>query len=259
MPLKTAAKAGSVKKTYIKRYTVHYYEVDFRGKALPLSLINYLQDAAGDHAARLGFSVLDLMKRNLTWLLSRYHVRVQRYPEVGETVAVTTWPSGTQGIFALRDFRAVDGKNETLAVATSSWVLWNITAKKPASLEENLPDRIALHRRALEDDFASLPPCVEPADATSFRVGIQDIDFNNHVNHASYILWALESPPEAVLRSRAPFEIEVAYRAEAFYGDEILAKIRTGEKGPDTVFLHGLYQKSRGTELARLRTLWRPV
>jgi hypothetical protein len=31
-----------------------------------LTLFNYMQDAAGEHSARLGLSVLDLFKRNLT-------------------------------------------------------------------------------------------------------------------------------------------------------------------------------------------------
>lgn len=240
-----------------KNYDIRYHEADFRGRALPLTLINDLQDAAGEHAAALGFSVLALKKKNMTWLLSRYHVKVLRYPAFGETMTVSTWPSGRQGIFALRDFEAVDGRGRPVLAATSSWILWNLASRQPARLEENLPDRFTVERRALADDFAPLPPCDTPGRVMTFRVWMQDIDFNNHANHASYILWALETPPEDVLRSWVPVDIEVAYRAEAFYGDEVASRLQAVAGVPEATFIHSLVHASKGTELARLRTVWR--
>jgi medium-chain acyl-[acyl-carrier-protein] hydrolase len=243
-------------KTYSTTFLVHTYEVDFRAKALPLTLLNYLQDAAGEHAALLGFSVLDLLKRDLTWLLSRYHVRVLRYPAFGETITITTWPSGKQGIFALRDFEITDIGGRTIGTATSSWVLWNIKLRQPARLEENLPDRVALDKRAVPDEFPALPACPPGGRELGFRVEMQDIDFNNHVNHPVYIQWALETAPEPVLRSLSPASIEVAYKGEALYGDEVVSRIFHVEEGPRPVFLHGIYHKAKGTELTRLRTTW---
>jgi medium-chain acyl-[acyl-carrier-protein] hydrolase len=246
-------------KTYTANYFVHTYEVDFRARALPLTLLNYLQDAAGEHATRLGFSVLELLKRNLTWLLSRYHIRVRRYPSFGETVAVTTWPSGKQGIFALRDFEIADADGRIIGEATSSWVLWNLKLRQPARLEENLPDRAALDKRAVADDFGPLPACPVGGRELPFRVEMQDIDFNNHVNHPIYIQWALEAAPESVLRTLVPVEIEVAYKGEALYGEEVISRIHPAEEGPRPVFLHGICHREKGTELTRIRTAWGPL
>jgi acyl-ACP thioesterase len=245
-------------KTCTTKFLVHTYEVDFRARALPLTLLNYLQDAAGEHATRLGFSVLEIMKRNLTWFLSRYHIRVRRYPSFGETIAVTTWPSGKQGIFALRDFEIADADGRIIGEATSSWVLWNLKLRQPARLEENLPDRVALEKRALADAFGPLPACPAGGRELPFRVEMQDIDFNNHVNHPVYVQWALETAPESVLRTLAPVEIEVAYKGEALYGEEVVSRIHPAEEGPRPVFLHGIYHREKGTELTRLRTTWGP-
>lgn len=242
-------------KIYTKKFKIHTYEVDFRTKALPLSLLNYLQDAAGDHAALLGFSLPDLMPKDLTWMLSRYHIKVSRYPGLDESIVVSTWPSGKQGIFALRDFEAADEKGELIIAATSSWVLWNVKTKKPARLEENLPGRFALEKRAIPDDFSPLPPCSPSDRELSFRVGMQDIDFNNHVNHAVYIQWALETVPEDVLRTARPMDIEADYKGEAFYGDEVVSKIRRTGDESGSIFLHGIFHKT-GAELTRLRTAW---
>lgn len=243
-------------KIFVKPFHVYTYEVDHRGKALPGSLLNYLQDTAGDHAARLGFSILELLKKRMTWLLSRYHVRIFRYPGLGEDISISTWPSGRQGLFALRDFEIMDRQGKVLAAATSSWILWNISAKQPARLEENLPDSATLERRALQDDFPALPACESAEWELFFRVDMQDIDFNNHVNHAVTIQWALEAPPERILRSARPVDIEVAYKGEALYGDEVVSRARMLGGDPGPAFCHGIFHKDRGTELARLRTVW---
>lgn len=247
-----------MEKMYTKKFLVHTYEVDFRARALPVTLLNYLQDAAGNHAALLGYSVLDLLKINKTWLLSRYHIRVHRYPEMGEGVTVTTWPSGTQGIFALRDFEMADGNGKLIAAATSSWVLWDIPAKQPDRLDKRLRSEFVFEKRAIDDPFGSLPTLPAADRELDFRVEMKDIDFNNHVNYAVYVQWALETVPEGVQRSCVTAEIEVSYRAEAFYGNDIVSHLKKGdtEAGAGTTFLHSIYHKSKGTELARLRTIW---
>jgi acyl-ACP thioesterase len=250
-----------MEKIYTKKFLVHIYEVDFRGRARPGTLLNYLQDAAGDHAALLGFSLFDLLKINKTWLLSRYHIRIERYPEIGEEVTVTTWPSGTQRIFALRDFEMADGKGKLVAAATSSWVLWDIPAKQPDRLDERLRSEFVFEKRAIDDHFEPLPALPAPGTPDrelDFRVEMQDIDFNNHLTYDVYIQWALETVPEGMQRSCIPAEIEVSYRAEAFYGDDIVSRLKKGDTdaGAGTTFLHGIYHKSKGTELARLRTVW---
>jgi len=243
-------------KIFTKTFHVYTYEVDHRGKALPLSLLNYLQDTAGDHAAVLGFSIHDLLKKGLTWILSRYHIRIVRYPALAADIAVSTWPSGKQGLFALRDFEITDAGGGLLAAATSSWILWNLRTKQPARLDENLPDDVTVDKRALPDDFEALPSIGTADRELSFRVEMQDINFNNHVNHAVYIQWALETPPAGILRTARPVDIEAAYKGEAFYGDEVVSKARTIGSGSAPVFLHGLFHKDKGIELTRLRTAW---
>jgi medium-chain acyl-[acyl-carrier-protein] hydrolase len=246
-------------KIFTKKFRIESYEVDFRGKALPVSLLNYLQDAAADHSGLLGYSLFELLKENRTWLLSRYHLKIFRHPALGESVTVSTWPSGAKGIFALRDYEIIDEKAALIAAATSSWVLWHLAAKQASRLDERLAGRFVLERRAIDDPFSPLPP-VERADRElSFRAEIQDININRHVNYAAYIQWALETAPENILWTHVLSEIEVDYRAEAFYADEVVSKIQAIADMPSPAFRHGIFHKDKGGELARLRTAWVPV
>ena len=39
-----------------KQFRIRSYEVDFRGRVSPVAILNYLQDAAAEHAHRQGAS-----------------------------------------------------------------------------------------------------------------------------------------------------------------------------------------------------------
>lgn len=241
---------------FSKDYAVHSYETDARGLAKAAALLNFLQDAAGEHAARLGVGVRDLVRRNMTWVLSRYHIVVRRYPAMGARVEVTTWPSAKRGYFALRDFEAADADGPVLS-ATSSWMVIALDRKQPVKVDEAIAGPYAVERRALDDPFDSLP-VPEARDAeVRFRVESGHIDWNRHVNNAIYVQWALEAAPAEVLTTLRPAEIEVSYRAEAFLGDEVVSAVRrSGEVDGGPVFLHQVVHATAGTELARLRTRW---
>jgi medium-chain acyl-[acyl-carrier-protein] hydrolase len=242
---------------YHKEYVVHTYETDARGIARPVALLNYLQDSAGDHAGRLGLSVTDLFKRGLTWVLSRYHILVHRYPGLGARLEVETWPSGKRGRFATRDFEVADGAGSPVLSATSSWMVLDLGRKTTVDVGEVVGPGYALDRRALADPFASLPvPAAREAEVR-FRVEAGHLDWNRHVNNAVYVQWALESVPPDVLLGRRPVDLEVSYRAEARYHDEVLSTAqRLPEEGHGPAFLHQILNFATGAELARLRTRW---
>jgi acyl-ACP thioesterase len=239
-----------------QEYRVHAYETDASGLVKTVSLLNYLQDAAGEHAGLLGLSVPDLFKRGLTWVLSRYHVLIRRHPRMGERLEITTWPSGKSGYFATRDFEMASAAGPVLS-ATSSWMIIDLERKAPVKVDAVIDVPYAVDRRALDDPFASLPvPSAREAEVR-FRVESGHLDWNRHVNNAVYVQWALEAVPAEVLTRRRPLELEVSYRAETFYGEEVLSVIQAvpgADPGP--VYLHQILNAASGTELTRLRTRW---
>jgi medium-chain acyl-[acyl-carrier-protein] hydrolase len=239
-----------------KKYEVHSYEVDASGRAQLPSLLNYLQDAAGDHAGFLGLGVADLLKNRLTWLLSRYHIKVVRYPGHGQRIEVSTWPSGKKGIFALRDFEVSDEEGRPVLAATTSWVLIDLDSKQSVRLNDFVPDDLTFNKRAIEDVFPTLPELEKAGHELTLPVLVKDLDFNRHVNNVVYIEWALEAALPETLGSLRPLDVEVSYRAEAFYGDRIVSKIQEVAQSSQRTFLHQIFRSSDGVELTRLRTVW---
>jgi len=242
---------------YTTEYQVRSYEVDSRGLARPLTLLNYLQDAAGEHAARLGVSVLALLKNNLTWVLSRYHIHFHKFVPVHSVLTLKTWPSAKEGRFALRDFALTDSSGAPVVSATSSWMLINLKTRRPVRIDEFLPDLPTLPKRVIHDTFTSLPIPDDFNCELPFRVRHSDLDINQHVNNTVYVDWALETLPQDVIGQISPKTIEVSYRAEANYGDRILS--RSFFASDDSRSIHQLIRESDGKELARLRTEWHSV
>lgn len=243
-------------KIYTKRFPIYTFDVDVEGRArLPL-LLDLLQDVAREHAALLKVSIFDLQAKGLTWILSRYHIRVSRYPVMGETVEVRTWPSGKKGVFALRDFEIRDGDGGPLLEATTSWLILSMDTKQPIRMDTIFLDEHILDRRAIADDFGRLPAPGRADREVPFAVLRRDLDFNRHVNNVVYIHWAIEGMPGDFLLGTRPAEVEIVYKEEAFYRDEVTARVQLPD-GPDGVFLHDVIRKSDGAELARLRTSWR--
>jgi medium-chain acyl-[acyl-carrier-protein] hydrolase len=237
--------------------TVRTYECDPQGRLRLESLLNYFQDSAAEHAERLGAGVIALIQRNLTWVLSRYHVRVFRYPSWKETVELATWPGLSQGLFSLREFEIRDGKGSLLAAASSSWMLIDLKTKRPVSPGERLGPYPRDPRRAVEAGFEPLP-IVGPADIEqSFRVRLSDLDWNRHVNHVATIAWAMETPEPVFLEKHQAAEIEVDFRGQAFFGDTAVCRLERLSSGPDPLTLIQITKEGDGKELARLRILWR--
>ncbi len=240
-----------------KEFRIRSYEVDFRGKVSPVALLNYLQDAAAEHAYRLGVSVTVLQSRGLTWVLSRTHLKLFHTPGVGEVLRVRTWPSLRDHRFTCREFQLYDRKDNLVALATSSWAVLDLATRRPVRLDSSLPPYLLDPRRAVEDDFASLPKLEVSERELPFRVRLMDMDLNRHVNNAVYTGWALEVVPPQIMEECRLQELEVAFRAEARYGDSIISRCAAG--GNNSTFLHQIADKGDGKELARLRTVWRPL
>jgi acyl-ACP thioesterase len=238
-------------------FPVRYHELDCHGDVRPVTLLNYMQDAAGAHARRMGVSVLDLRALGLTWVISRIHLVVDRYPRASETVLMRTWPATRQGLFSCREFEMLDGRGLVTGRATTSWALLNVTTRRPVRLEGNLPPYPLLPRRAIEDDFSTLPHF--PGAATSeltFRVLRDDLDINHHVNNAVFAGWALEAVPDEIA-DQTLAGLEIAFRAETLYGESIVSRCAVQEAGEQACCLHQIVSQRDGRELARLRTRWR--
>ena len=116
--------------THRETFRVRCRETDRNGMLKLSSWFDFLQEAAANHAARLGVGLEALSERGLLWVLSRLHLSICRYPAIGEPGTVETWPNGFRRLFAHRQFRLTGEDGGELAVASSAWLL--LSAETPA-------------------------------------------------------------------------------------------------------------------------------
>lgn len=242
---------------FTKTLVIRYSETDNRGNLKVVSLFDHFQDVGSEHAALMGISALHLRAQDYTWVMLKYNVRIHRLPVWNETVTIKTWRYSHKNLYELREFDILDSQGNLLVKALSSWVMMNFTSRKPVRLDRFIPPILMEGRFPVEDDFSRLDPLKEYDRELPFRVRMQDIDFNNHVNNSVYIGWAVEAVPEDVHRDFRLAQVEITYLDEISYGHIISSRIKADSHNGDAVFFHSIACGDTPAELTRLKTVWK--
>ncbi len=243
---------------WIEDHIVRAYEVDPRGHLSAVSICNFLQEAAANHASALGVAIHQLASQNITWVFSRLALKVHDHPKWGEPLRVRTWPSGVRGPFALRDFLLTGKDDRPVAASVSAWLLIDTRTRFPIRRVTSVLDRLGTVKAdpPLAHDLGKLPALDGCNHEARFTVRYRDLDVNHHVNNVSYVGWVVESLPHEILDSSVLTDLEVNYIAEAFAGDQVRVRSLKTNRGPFS-FSHSIIREGDGQELLRARTLWK--
>lgn len=225
----------------IYAWAVRTYECGPDGAATMASVCNWLQESASLNAEALEFSKtnFEAAGENISWVLTRLKVRMERFPRWGETVTIVTFPRGGRKIVAWRDFLLKASDGSVLGRATSEWMLIDLASRKVVAIPEGVFAAANTEREAVfgEEPFAKLRwDCREPVpDALEFRARRGDIDLNGHVNNVHYVEWMLEGRPEGAGPCR---ELDVVFKSETLAGEAVRVESVETEPG---VFCHRVY------------------
>lgn len=240
-------------------YTVRSYEIDANARLSVPVLCNFMQDAAGKHAHSLGVSVRQLRENNNTWVLSRLALQMKAYPCHHDQFEVMTWPSGSERLFALREFLFSLGPNQIIGSASTAWLVIGIKNRRPLRIKPFLEKLNPISRPSGKTSdlplFETMPEINHYHREIRFRVRYDDLDINQHVNNVSYVEWVIESIPAQKRIDAVLTGLEVHYQAEAFYGDIVISRCSSLDNR-NGIFLHSVIKETNGQELLRARTTW---
>jgi len=212
-----------------------------------------MEEAAGQHAEKLGFSMERMRNEGIAWVLARMYVEVYDFPKTGQKVYVTTWPLGIEKLLFRRDFELRVESGEVIAKAISQWAVINLKTRRLermvySGLSPEEPEYV------LEEPKWKITSQLESPELLRLNVRLSDIDQNNHVNNVHYIEWVVESSKYALSRDKQLASVEILFKAEAKHKDTVLVRGSAGEVAGEVV--HGLFN-SEGTELVRAKTIWK--
>lgn len=214
-------------KSHTIEYSIRTCDVDIRKNYKAFAFMTQAQEIANYHASAIGFGYADLIKSNIVWVLSRMKVKYIQAPVWEDSVQMTTWHKGREGVFSLRDFEVCRKGEETPVIqATSSWLLIDASSRKMLRPDHVLGEKST---STAWDKDAVAEPCGKirtPNEEDlylirSHEVLFSDIDFNSHTNNAKYVEWAFDAIDPAVLTEKEIDCYQINFNHETRLGDTV--------------------------------------
>ena len=240
---------------FSKDIHVRSYEVDATGHFSMQAICNHLQDMAWEHAGRLGFGYEQLAQQDLFWVLSRLKIEIIKYPIWNDKVILKTWPSGSEKLFAYRDYTVEDKNGQILITATSAWLILDKTKHRPqpSSFLSDVPS--ILESRVRKNNLEKLPSFEKDKKNRFSTVLFSHLDMNQHMNYGRYIQWIMDSYPYETHLNDQLRSLEINFLAEAGLNDGIAVQTKK-LPGTENQFLHSLIRKHDKKEITRARLIW---
>lgn len=220
-----------------------------------VSLFNIFQDLATASANELGVGLDYCNNMSMTWVGTKYHVKINRLPKLGENIIATSWPSGQSALIFTRDFLLSSEQGEVLVEASSQWVMIDLETRKPIPAKKFEVSFEPLDERALDSSFEKIAQPQREDFVVEFLARFDDVDVNNHVNNSVYPLWATESVSCGFHANNVPCEMEVAFKKETTLGQKVVVFCQ--QNGQET--LHQIVLDDDKKELAQVRILWKQI
>jgi acyl-CoA thioester hydrolase len=239
-------------KVFQQSFQVRHYECDAYGHLNNANYLRYMQEAAFNASANVGYDFARYRELGSHWLV-RYSDIEYLYPlQYGDQIIVDTWVEDFHRVRSIRAYKfRVDGVDKVAAKAYTDWVYLDSKTLRPISI----PDRMI---RAFSSDGRidhtsprrnfHLPTTPSEGVHYSHRsVEWRDLDAEGHVNNAVFLSYIEESGVQVAgvygwsLERLKGEDIgilarrhQIDYRLPAFLGDELKVGTWISEMGRST-------------------------
>lgn len=261
---------------YTAQFQVRHYECDAYGHLNNANYARYMEEAAFEASASVGYGKARYEAMGYLWLAHETEIEYLQPVVYGDTIAVTTWVGDFRRVRSRRyyEFRKA-GSEELVARASTDWVYLEAATQRPAIVPVEMIEAFAPEGA---EKVATLPrkkfppPPTPPPGVFKMRRRVEwrDIDTAHHVNNAVYFNyiedcgmqvsvahgWPLSRSEDAGFAVVAR-EHHIEYRNPAMLDDEL--EIATWVAPEGRIAANRFYTITRPSDdtlLAQARTLW---
>jgi acyl-ACP thioesterase len=217
------------------------YYVSLNGQIKFYTLAGMLLESAAIHASLHGFGYHDMLREQVYWVLSRFHVIVHTYPMMDDPVRIETWHKGSNRLFYMRDFRMLSEHGRLLCSATSAWLILDGHTGRPKKIDGvSQPNEFLVKdRHAIEGIPDKLPEIIRADRQIQVAARYSDLDINKHVNAINYIEWIQDCYDEKVYEVTNVREFQINYQLETRFGEQVDIRIKEHPPGEPFDYLEG--------------------
>jgi acyl-ACP thioesterase len=199
---------------FIKDYIVEFNDMDRYGELSSLALMYYMEETAFYHIEE-NYGYKKMLNDNKAWILNKWRVKMDKYPNYSEKFKIKTWGSYYKGFRAGRDFIIFDDNDEILGKISSLWIYLDINAKRPRRIPKEIID---LYYDGNEDknfnEFSDFEKENKYEFSSKIKIRRSDIDVYNHVNNKVFVEWLEESVDDKIYSKYKLKEFELNYLKE---------------------------------------------
>jgi acyl-CoA thioester hydrolase len=258
-----------------RQFRVRHYECDAFGHVNNANYVRYMQEAAFDASAAVGYDMARYREMGCHWLVRETEVEYLNPLRYGDSVVVKTWVADFQHVRSRRayELRKAD-TGELVAKGMTDWVYLDTASMRPVPIPAEMmaaffpdgpPDTVPPRSR-----FPSPAPTPPEVFRQRRRAEWRDLDPEQHVNNAVYVAYIEECglqvagaygwPQEQM--AQEGFSIfarrhRILYQQPATMDDEIEVATWASDIKHTTALRHTVMTRiSDDAPVARARTLW---
>ncbi|MCL2215713.1 MAG: thioesterase [Defluviitaleaceae bacterium] len=221
------------KSIYTGKARITYYDLDLRGRVKLSALLRMVHIAADINANDIGVGFKVLSGLNMSFVLQRFGLAINRMPAYNEELTIRTWPGSMERGTFLRKGDMYDENGNKLMEWTSMWILFDLAARKILK-----PSALPVLIEGAGEQGVSIQPkkIILPQDASesgrelfsyTHTVRYAEVDTNIHMNNSIYgdlIGNALFPTTET---AAPPWrEVQINYLSETRLGEQIEVSAR---------------------------------
>jgi acyl-CoA thioester hydrolase len=261
--------------THIATFRVRHYECDAYGHLNNANYVRYMQEAAFDASAAVGYPKERYEAMGFLWLAHETEIEYLQPVEYGDTVTVKTWVGDFRRVRSRRfyEFRKA-GSDDLVARASTDWVYIEKETERPAAVPSEMIAAFAPDGEVeLSPPRPRFPaPPAPPPDVFTLRRRVEwrDIDTAQHVNNATYFNYIEDAGIQVsnvygwpLARSAAAgFAViarhhHIEYRQPAVMDDELdIATWASATGRTNANRYYTIRRASDGELLVQAQTLW---
>ena len=203
------------------KHTITSYECSADHLMKPEFFMHLCQEMAEEHADLNNLGYGWAVENHKIWVETRGNYEFFRRPAWKEEITLCTNTGQASPLQARRFVEMTDKEGNVLARADLLWVLIDITTRRPFPLKRANTPIQHLECPPITEELVCPEWSESPAACVAHTASRRDIDFNGHINNSAYLVWALDTLPDALTPEGSPTRIHLAFRKECMLNAEV--------------------------------------